>query len=97
MDDLICPYCEYDCGQPDDCHEPDENFEWECNKCKKNFIFIITYYPDYESTKADCLNGKKHKYKPIEGVPREFFKNKFRCVDCGKEEVRKSKSKVQKR
>ncbi len=86
MNDLYCPYCDENLGDyVDDCHEPDVQYEYQCSKCDKNFVFTITYYPTFSSDKADCLNGGKHKYEQINGIPREYFKDKYRCKDCGKE------------
>ncbi len=92
MNDLCCPYCDEELGSyVDDCHEPDVQYEHQCSKCDKNFVFTIEYYPSFTSNKADCLNGEEHKFEPICGIPREYFKNKYRCEDCGKEEVFKNK------
>jgi len=86
MNDLYCPYCDENLGNHvDDCYEPNIEYEHECPRCSKIFIFEIEYYPSFTSRKADCLNGKKHKYEKILGYPKEFFKNKRRCSMCGKE------------
>lgn len=86
MNNLYCPYCDHDCGDYfEDMHKSDEEYEWECNKCGKNFIFIIEYYANFSGHKADCLNGGEHKWKKICGVPVEAFENRRRCADCGKE------------
>jgi|LGOV01.1.fsa_nt_gb hypothetical protein len=83
-----CPYCEHDCGDYfDDCHSPDTEYEHKCEECGKNFIFIIDYYPTFSSYKADCLNGGEHNWKKICGYPVEYFENRMRCADCGKEKV----------
>lgn len=80
-----CPYCDVDLGFPDDCREPDTTYEWQCRGCNKNFIFTIEYSPDYNCSKADCLNGIGHNYEKIVGYPTEYYKNKERCSMCGKE------------
>ncbi len=86
MNDLHCPYCDENLGDHiDDCHEADTEYEYECTKCDKSFIFTITYYPTFSSYKADCLNGGKHNYEKMCGIPEEMFKNKYKCKDCGKE------------
>lgn len=86
MSDLYCPYCDDNLGNHvDDCHEPDEEYEHQCPKCEKNFIFTIDYYPSFSSNKADCLNGGEHDYRVITGFPREYFINKRRCHMCSKE------------
>lgn len=86
---LECPYCEKEIEDPDDCHDPNENHEWECPHCEKNFIFTIEYYPTYSSYKADCLNGGEHNLKDIAGVPKWFFAGKYRCKDCDHEHTDK--------
>lgn len=84
-DELCCPYCEADLGDYiDDCHEPDDQYEYQCSKCNKNFVFTICYCPSFDSEKADCLNGAEHDYKKMIGVPEEHFKNKRRCKMCSK-------------
>ena len=86
MSYVQCPYCDHDCGDYfDDMHDPDVDYEWECEGCGKIFIFVISYTPSFSERKADCLNGGKHDYEPICGAPREFFKDKYKCTDCGKE------------
>ena len=86
MGNLYCPYCDEDLGgYVDDCHEPNVDYEHECCKCEKKFMFTIEYYPSYTSNKADCLNDSEHSYEKICGYPKEFFKNKRRCSMCNKE------------
>lgn len=85
MRDLCCPYCDKELDRPDDCYEQDHPYQWTCYKCDKQFIFTITYYASYTATKADCLNGADHDFKPINGYPREYFKNKRACSMCDKE------------
>lgn len=93
MTNLYCPYCDEDLGNNvDDCHEPDTQYEYECDKCGKNFTFTIEYDPCFSSEKADCLNGGEHDFKEINGVPREFFKNKRRCSMCSEEIVVEDKT-----
>ena len=85
MSDLYCPYCDHNCGDYfDDQHEQDVDYEHQCGNCEKNFIFIITYYPCFSASVADCLNGADHCYVPVIGSPQEYFKNKFRCKWCSK-------------
>lgn len=81
---LECPYCDADLGTPDDCHEPTDH-EHECSECGKSFIFGIEYEKAYYPRQADCLNGGSHRYKAIIGAPVEYFKDKYRCEDCGEE------------
>lgn len=60
MKDLECPYC----GEGlEICHddgfgsEEDELYEMECEYCEKSFVFDTSISYNYESYKADCLNG----------------------------------------
>ena len=86
MNELECPYCGEDLGDyVDDCHESDVEYEYECSKCGKSFIFIIEYYPCFSSYKADCLNGGEHEYENMIGAPEEAFKGRKRCKNCNKE------------
>ncbi len=86
MGDLYCPYCDEEIGSHvDDCYEQDVEYEHECPKCEKNFIFNISYSPNFDSWKADCLNGEKHNYEKMCGYPKELFVNRRRCSMCSKE------------
>ena len=88
MGDLYCPYCDHNCGDHvDDCHEQDTQYEHQCPSCDKNFTFTICYYPIFSSEKASCLNGGEHEWEEMCGAPAEFFKDKYRCQGCGKEET----------
>ena len=93
MTEIECPYCEADCGVPED---PSGEGEWdqeECPKCEKSFVYYPEYSIDFYSQKAPCLNGGEHTWEPICGAPKEYFKDKFRCKNCNKEEHRKPDSK----
>ena len=85
MSGLVCPYCNKDVGYPDDCHEQDQTYEWECDYCGKKFVFTVSYSTDYSESQADCLNGSPHNWKEIIGYPKEYFINKRRCNMCDKE------------
>lgn len=86
MGNLYCPYCEECLGDHvDDCYNADTEYEHECSKCGKNFVFTICYYPSFTSEKADCLNGSEHNFEKINGIPEEVFKNRRRCSMCSKE------------
>lgn len=90
MSEIECPYCgdmmEW-CGDP---IGEDETVEHECENCEKKFIFTVSYSVDYWPEKADCLNDGEHDWEPIVGVPKEYYKGRFRCKTCHhekKEEV----------
>jgi hypothetical protein len=86
MNNLECPYCEADLGDyVDECHDSNVDYEYECPKCGKSFIFTIEYYPSFTSNKADCLNGEEHQFEDMVGFPEEYFKGRKKCKDCGKE------------
>lgn len=90
--DIECPYCGH--GQEIDHddgygYEQDEIHQQECGYCEKVFAYttVILFY--YEAEKADCLNGGEHKFRKIHGCPEEYFKNRYRCEDCGEEVEKK--------
>jgi uncharacterized Zn-finger protein len=82
---LDCPYCGKEVEDNSDSKEQDTPHEAECPHCNMSFVYYIEYYPSYTSVKAPCLNGGKHDYKPICGIPEEYFRNKRRCSYCENE------------
>lgn len=88
MHKLECPYCEKEMREPDECHDPDVNYEKQCPHCEKYFVFTVGYIKTFDADKAPCLNGGDHGWKPIIGAPAEYFKGRFRCIYCGDEEKR---------
>ena len=85
MCELIeCPYCgneqEVDHGEGGG-YEDDEQFEQECEKCGKTFLCTTSVSYDYETRKADCLNGGKHKWKLTDTHPDCF--SEMECSECG--------------
>jgi hypothetical protein len=62
---LECPYCEADCGQPDEVYPGMADEEEECPKCGKSFLYDCEYEPLYYARKTPCLNGEPHDYRPI--------------------------------
>jgi hypothetical protein len=84
-EDINCPYCDapininHDDGYG---YEEDEVYEQECDECGKNFAYTTSISFFYEPTKADCLNGAEHKYKPIRTTG---FPDAVICEDCGAE------------
>jgi hypothetical protein len=81
--DVECPYCEkwqeinHDDGYG---YEEDVYHEQQCYDCGKIFTFTTSIIYHYESRKADCLNGSKHKWKQRYTFPREY--TKMTCEDC---------------
>lgn len=84
MSYLECPYCEKELKDPDDCHETDRVYEYECNHCEKGFVFRLDYTVNYYEEKAPCLNGGPHNFRKCEGFPIECFKDKWQCRNCEK-------------
>lgn len=88
MQDVECSYCgncqeiNHDDGYG---YDEDELYKQECKDCGKVFVYTtsITYF--YEAAKADCLNGGKHNFHPVEHYPK-VFPDWVRCYDCGYEE-----------
>jgi len=87
MSEVECPYCEADCGVPDDSYGEGELVDWECDGCKKKFVYYSQYSVDYYSQKAPCLNGGEHEWDSMVGAPAEHFKGRYRCKVCDKEKV----------
>jgi hypothetical protein len=84
--DVECPYC----GQWQKiCHDDGFGYEegkahqMDCCHCEKTFCFETSISFDYESSKADCLNGGDHRYKRTCTVPVKY--TKMRCEDCDDE------------
>lgn len=86
-DDVVCPYCG---AEQEICHDDGHGYEegvfWEqqCGDCDKYFVFKTYLSFSYDAYKADCLNGKKHKYKLVVHSPKCWPKWK-RCTTCGDE------------
>ena len=81
-----CPYCG---KEVEICHDDgygmqeDEVFSETCHECGKTFAYTTTISVDHNLNKADCLNGKEHKYVVVRTFPKRYSKN--RCEDCGDE------------
>lgn len=88
MDEIECPYCNANCGEPEEPVSSEDNMEWSCDECKKNFTFSASHYVSYYSKKAPCLNDGEHKYTKIIGHPPELFEGRYICLYCDKEEKR---------
>lgn len=85
MSHIECPYCEADCGIPDEHEDAGVSVQMECESCHKNFVYYAEYSVDYYSDKAPCLNGEEHKWEQIIGAPREYFIDRYRCKYCDEE------------
>lgn len=89
-DEITCPYC----GNKNiDSWEVGKNVNdgelgtQECDDCGKKFIASRNMSITYTSHPAPCLNGEKeHDWRKMIGVPEEYFKGKYRCNICNKEE-----------
>lgn len=84
--DINCPYCDAGLNINHDNgfgYQEDIKHQMECENCNKTFVFTTSISFYYEAEKADCLNGKKHKYEKTITFPKEF--SKMRCVFCDDE------------
>ncbi len=83
MSDVKCPYCG---GEQEINHDDgygygeDEMHEQECSDCDMYFTFTTSISFHYDTAKAACLNGAKHRLKAGFCYPIEF--TKMRCEDC---------------
>lgn len=53
MTAIMCPYCDAECGIPDENSDEGEWREWECTKCEKTFEYSPVYFTDYNSRKME--------------------------------------------
>lgn len=86
MADLECPYCgeELDVNHDDGYgYEEGIKHQMECKHCGKSFVFETSLIYYYEPSKADCLNGDEHDWKPSKTFPKEC--TKMICSQCGEE------------
>ena len=79
----ICPYCDKEMDDPDDCYETDTVYDHACPHCRKAFVFTLEYEKVYSESRADCLNGGEHTYEATITLPEEF--TRLRCTQCGDE------------
>lgn len=83
MKDTECPYCNTEINI---CHDDGYGYEegvihqQECSKCGKTFVYDTSISFHYSTSKADCLNGQSHDYKPNKTYPIEF--TKMACSMC---------------
>lgn len=86
MNDAECPYCgcEVEINHDDGYgYDEDKTHQQLCGHCEKTFTFTtsISYY--YDTSKAPCLNGEPHDFRPTVTYPKEF--TRLRCTCCGEE------------
>jgi endogenous inhibitor of DNA gyrase (YacG/DUF329 family) len=86
MNDVKCPYCGADVEINHDDgygYDEDEIHQQECPECEKVFVYTTSISISHDASKADCLNGADHKWKPTKAYPKRFIK--MRCLGCGEE------------
>ncbi len=83
MTDVECPYCglEQEINH-DDGYGYDESliFEQECFHCQMTFAFTTSISFNYSASKAPCMNGGNHNFKPTMTAPKWW--TKMRCEFC---------------
>ena len=83
MRDIECPYCGHEqevCHDDGQGYAEDETHEMECYQCEKSFVFTTGIILVYSPSKADCMNGGEHTYKPTNTYPKEY--TKMYCTQC---------------
>lgn len=82
MTDVNCPYCGAGINIEHDGSGYEENIkhEYQCEKCKKNFVYTTSISFYYEAEKADCLNDGNHDWQITSTFPRCFAK--MECSMC---------------
>lgn len=88
MNEITCPYCDYDfnlCHDDGAYYREDEEEQCECPECEKTFIVRSSCSWHHEGFKADCLNGGEHKWEKMTGYPKEYFVEMFRCSECNEQ------------
>jgi len=84
--DTECPYCDADVEINHDDgygYEDGQTFKQQCGNCDKTFVFTTTISFNYETEKADCLNGGEHEWETSHTYPKFF--TKMRCTMCDEE------------
>ena len=80
---MECPYCgEWLEVDHDDVlvYEQDVKHEMQCSECEKHFVFMTSISYNYESDKADCLNGGDHNWELSHTAPS--FMSRMLCTTC---------------
>ena len=84
MEDIKCPYCEFEQEVNHDDgygYEENESHQMQCCECDKYFIFSTSVCYYYSPHKADCLNDEsKHDWHPTITYPKEC--TKMMCIIC---------------
>jgi len=88
MSDAECPYC----GEDTEINHDDgygysesELHEQECQHCDRTFTYRTSISYDYETKKADCLNGGRHDYVEVTRYRSNGPVRMWQCKDCEKE------------
>ena len=68
MTEFLCPYCEEDIEEPEECYNTEKTYNEQCPYCKKNFVFTVELCLEYQTSPADCLNGGDHDYRKTKGT-----------------------------
>ena len=90
MTDFKCPYCEEELSMPDYYGvKQEEMSEATCGECGKTFAYSWSSGITFHTQPAPCLNGGEHDWHKTFGLPKECFQNRYHCVFCGKDEVRR--------
>lgn len=92
MVSVTCPHCDEEFEDEIEDYNEDELHEIECPKCEKIFGYIILFSIDTSSCELPC-GGRDgdgpHEWKKLIGWPAEHFENKYYCMHCGLETVKK--------
>ena len=86
MYEVECPYCDktFNVDLEGSQYEDDNISECECKFCDKNFVFTTSIMITLNSSKADCLNGSEHYFKPAHICPvHSSTVRTFMCNNCG--------------
>ena len=81
--DIKCPYCaagQEVCHYDEQDFDADDRHEMKCAKCKKYFVFTTSISYSYTSSKAACLNGADHTFRPSVASPKCY--TTMHCCDC---------------
>lgn len=90
--DIDCPYCGHyqEINHNDGYgYEEDTAHNQTCESCDKTFVYFTSISFNYDSQKADCLNGSDHEFEVSCTVPRRF--SKMVCKHCDEKRLPNSK------